>query len=290
MTGQTGSAAPTGAAGATGATGPNDSRLKNVKVPEKYINEPWAKEVKSVEDLWDKMKGAQKLLGKDKIVRPGANATPEEMAEFHKQMGRPENPEGYEFKNVEALKELARNTELDHAVKKIFYEEGVPKEVGERIVSKYENLLYTLQKPAIDAGAKRDLEFQKLADEVLGSDKASSISAFKSVMREALGDKAHLATKIENLDNDQLLPLIVLSKKIHDKYTGENRVTVTPGGQPGLSGDLKADYQTLSAQKLAIKTDDKMPEHIKKMKLANLNLQMQKIGVKAKEKEINLFV
>lgn len=293
MTGATGPA-PTGATGpaptgATGATGAQDPRVNTFKVPEKFVNEPWAKEVRSVEDLWSKMSGAQKLLGKDKVVIPGKNASAEEIAEYHKRMGRPENPEGYEFKSLEALKEVERNVELDHGMKKIFFDEGISKTAGERIVSKYEELLLNMQKPLIDAGAKRDLEFDKLATEVLGEDRGSSIEAFKAVMRESLGDKAHLASKIEHLSNDELLPLIVLSKNIHDKYTGENRVIGKPGSPASLSGDLKTDFQTLSSQKLAIKTDEKMPEHIKKMKLANINVQMQKIGVKARDKGIDLF-
>jgi len=240
MTGATGAAAPTGSTGAagptgaTGATGPEDPRLRGLKIPEKFINDPWAKEIKSVDDLWSKMAGAQRLLGKDKIALPGEKATKEEISEFHTKLGRPENPEGYEFKSVEALKEVERNVELDHGMKKIFFDEGVSKAAGERIVNKYEELVYSMQKPIIEQAAKREVDFQKLADEVLGSDRAAAITAFKSVMRETLGDKAHLASKIEGMDNDALLPLIVLSKNIHDRYTGESRVGVKPGDTPGI--------------------------------------------------------
>jgi len=286
-TGATG-AGPTGA-GPTGATGEGDPRLRGLKVPEKYINEPWAKEVKSVDDLWEKMHGAQKLIGKDKVVIPGDNATKEELNTFYKRMGRPDNPEGYEFQSIEALKEVERNVELDHNMKKIFYDEGISKTVGERIVQKYESLIYDKAKPTIDASAQRNLEFQKLADEVLGEDKPAAIEAFKSVMRESLGDKAHLAAKLENMDNDVLMPMIVMAKNIHDKYTGENRIPGSPAAPAGLTGNLKQDFQSLSSQKIAIKTDEKIPEHIKKMKLANINLQMQKLGVKAKDAGVDLF-
>lgn len=286
--GPTGRTGPIGPSGSTGAA-PQDSRLRGIVVPEKFASEPWAKEVKSIDDLWSKMAGAQKLLGKDKVVLPGDNATPEEVNAFHQKLGRPDNPEGYEFKNITSLKDVNRNVELDHGMKKIFFEEGISKAAGERIVAKYEELIYTMHEPTIKASAQRDLEFQKLADEVLGADKASTIEAFKSVMREALGNKAHLAAKIESLSNDELLPLMVLSKNIHDKYTGENRVRVTPSGSPQFSGDLKADFQMLSQQKIAIKTDDKIPEHIRKMKLANINTQMMKLGEKAGQQGIDLF-
>ena len=278
-----------GATGATGGTGPIDPRLRNLKVPEKYAAEPWAKEIRSVDDLWDKMKGAQKLIGKDKIVLPGEGATKEEMDAFYTRMGRPANPEGYVFQSIDALKEVERNINLDHGMKKIFHDEGIPKVVGERIVSKYEALMYDMHKPMLENSAKREMDFQRLSNEVLGPDKSTAIEAFKSVMKETLGDKAHLASKIENMSNEELLPLIVFSKNIHDKYTGENRVNFRPGDPAGATGDLKTDFQTLSTQKLTIKQDTKMPEHIKKQRLMNINLQMQKIGVKAGEKGIDLF-
>ena len=304
MTAATGGAAPTGATGragtgatggagtgATGATGPEDPRLqvKEVKIPEKYKGESWAKEVKSVEDLWDKMAGSQKLLGKDKVVLPGENATAEELEAFQIRMGRPEKVEGYEFTSIEGLKDVERNPALDSGMKKIFFEAGISKEAGEQIVAKYEELVYDAHKPTIEAAAKRDVEFQALATEVLGEDKAAAMQAFKQVMRESLGNKAHLMSKIESMDNEVLLPMIVLSKNIHDKYTGESRVGVRPGDPIGLSGDLKSDYRSLSAQKLAVRNDANMPEHVKKTKLANLNLQMQKVGAKAKDQGIDLF-
>ncbi len=156
-------------------------------------------------------------------------------------------------------------------------------------MSKLESAVYDNHKPMIEAEATRDQDFQALSAEVLGEDKPAAIAAFKSVMREALGDKSHLMSKIENMDNDVLLPMIVLSKNIHDKYTGESRVGIKPGDPVGLSGDLKSDYNSLSTQKLAVRNDANMPEHIKKAKLANLNLQMQKVGAKANDQGIDLF-
>jgi len=285
-------AAPTGGA-PTGATGGiEDPRLKtktDLKIPEKYANEPWAKEVKNVDDLWDKMNGAQKLIGKDKVVIPGENATEEMMAEFREKMGVPKSPDEYEFASIEDLQDIDRNLDLDKGMKQIFHKHNVPKQAGEAIVKEYESLVYDIHKPTIEATAQRNLEFQKLADEVLGEDRVASMEAFKGVMKESLGDKAYLADKIDQMSNEELIPLIVFSKKIHDTYVGESKIPGRPGQQPGLSGDLKTDFQTLSAQKVSIKMDKNMPEHVKKLKLSNINTQMTKIGAKASEQGIDLF-
>ena len=287
-TGATGGTGATGAAKGTGATGVKDSRLSTVKIPAKYEKEPWAKEVTSVDDLWDKMSGLNKVLGKERIALPGDSATTEEMSAFYTRMGRPTNPEGYEFKPNESMPDVERNVEMDNKMKTILFNRGLSKEAAEGVVADYENLIVEMTKPAIEANTQRDTEFSKLADEVLGADKASAMEAFKVVMRESLGDKAHLASKIETMSNDELMPLIVLAKNLHDKYSGETRV-MGAGRQGNLSGDLKTDFQALSAQKIAIKNDNNMSEHIKKMKLANINTEMMKIGSKAKDQDINLF-
>lgn len=284
----TGSTGATGATGATGPTGPKDKRLNTFKVPEQFANEPWAKGVKDMNDLWSKMAGAQKLLGKEKTVIPGENATPEERAAFHVKMGRPENPEGYTFTSIEELKEIERNTNLDHGMKKIFFDNGIPKVVGEKIVAEYEALVYGIQKPVIEATAKRNVEFNQLAKEVIGEDITGAVTAFKSSLRETLGDKAHLVDKLDDMANDVLMPLVLYGKNMHDKYTGENRINRGKGPEH-LTGDLKSDYQKLSGQKIAIKMDKNIAQHIKDMKIANLNTEMQKVGQKASEKGIDLF-
>jgi len=56
-----------------------------------------------------------------------------------------------------------------------------------------------------------------------------------------------------------------------------------------MTGDLKSDFQALSNKKLQIKNDKNMPDHIKKIQLANLNTQIIKIGGKASEQGIDLF-
>jgi len=296
-TGATGATGGTGATstgatstGATGATGPVDSRLKTFKIPEKYAKEAWAKEVKSFEDLWTKMAGANKLIGKDRFALLGEKPTPEELTTYRSVMKVPDNPEGYEFKNIEGLEDVQRNVELDHGMKKILHAENISKEAGERIMAASEKLIVDMQKETIDASAKREVAFQTLADQVLGKgEKKAATEAFMETMRTSLGENTQLATMLNGLENEALLPLIVFAKNIHDKYSGESTVPGGPGAPSGQSGDLKADFQALSTQKMNLKLDTKMPEHIKKQKIANLNTSISAIGIKAKEQGIDLF-
>lgn len=49
----------------------------------------------SVEDMVKGFIEVQPLIGADKLVLPGKDATPEQMAEFHQKLGRPEKSDGY---------------------------------------------------------------------------------------------------------------------------------------------------------------------------------------------------
>ena len=261
----------------------------DLKVPDEFKEEAWAKDIKTHEDVWKKLAGAQKLIGKKGIIPPGKDASKEEWDAHYKALGRPETPEGYEFKNIDALKEIERNPTLDNGIKQILHKYNVPKEAAEGIVRDYENLIYEFKKPELEKMTKTEKEFQNLTKEVLGSERDSTISAFKEIMRESLGDKAFLASKLEGLDNDALMPLIVFSKNLHDKYVGENKIKVNNNSVGDMTGDLRSDFQTLSQRKLALKLDKNVPEHIKAQRIEVINKQMMKLGEQAQEKNINLF-
>lgn len=261
----------------------------DLKVPDEFKDEAWAKDLKTHEDVWKKLAGAQKLIGKKGIIPPGKDAPKEEWDAHYKALGRPETPEGYEFNSIDELKDIDRNPTLDNGIKQILHKYNVPKEAAEGIVREYEKLIYDFKKPELDKITKTEKEFQNLTKEVLGDERDSTISAFKEIMRESLGDKAFLASKLEGLDNNALMPLIVFSKNLHDKYVGENKVKVNTTGTGDMTGDLRTDFQTLSQKKLALKLDKNIPEHIKAQRLEVINKQMMKIGEKAKETEVNLF-
>lgn len=259
-------------------------------VPEEFKEEKWAQDLKSSEDVWSKLAGAQKLIGRKGIIKPDENAPKEEWDAFYSAQGRPDNPEGYEFqRSVPELKDVPRNPEFDNAVKNMFHKHGISKEVAEKIAGDFEAITYDFHKPIIEKNAQVEQEFQRLTHEVFGENKQSALEDFKEVMRDSLGDKAFLAQKLESLDNDALLPMMVFAKNLHDKYVGENKVPVGDGGSGDLTGDLRTDFRALSEKKMRLKLDTNLSKHVKDQKIAHLNSQIAKIGEKASEKGIDLF-
>lgn len=80
---------------------------------------------------------AQKLVGADKLVVPGPNATPEEKDAFYTKLGRPAKAEEYGYKLPEGLTEDRIDKGRIDTWRKEFHEAGIPKAAAERILNKY---------------------------------------------------------------------------------------------------------------------------------------------------------
>lgn len=65
-------------------------------LPEELRTEPSLHDIKDVGSLAKGYVHAQKMVGADKIVVPGNDASDEEMGAFYNKLGRPEQPDGYE--------------------------------------------------------------------------------------------------------------------------------------------------------------------------------------------------
>lgn len=80
---------------------------------------------------------AQKLVGADRISIPGKNATPEQIAEYHKKLGVPDKPDAYEHKLPEGLKPEQLDTALLTTWKERLHKAGIPKTAAEQIINQY---------------------------------------------------------------------------------------------------------------------------------------------------------
>lgn len=70
---------------------------------------------------------SQKLIGKKGAIHPGENATPEQMAAYYSQLGRPETPEDYDltdFAPPENIKEIWNSQGMEQMVEKM-HERGL---------------------------------------------------------------------------------------------------------------------------------------------------------------------
>ena len=137
------------------------------------------------------------------IIKPGKDATPEQIKAYQKSLGIPESPDEYEFPELpaEQLTDEVKAARKEWAGK--LHKMGTPKEVAKGIV----NMLSEDMRKAREAQIESDKEFAKTQDEHLKEiwkddyDKNKTIAnrAFKEIADRA-GVKLDDLTKIETKD------------------------------------------------------------------------------------------
>ena len=88
-------------------------------IPEDLQNEPSLADIKDVASLAKGYVHAQHMIGSDKVVVPGRDASQEELDSFYNKLGRPESAEGYEAP-TENMPEIP----LDPNLQTKFFEEA----------------------------------------------------------------------------------------------------------------------------------------------------------------------
>lgn len=258
-------------------------------VPDEYRDKKWAAELKSTQDVFKMLAGAQELIGRKGVIKPGENATPEELRAFYTNNGCPDTPEGYEFQTIDPLKDLPRDAEVDHDFKKVLYELGISKDKGEQFIRKAEEIIYNRQKPLFEAKAKTDQVAAEFAKQTFGDESNVVIAETKARMKEALKDTPELGALLDSVKGQNEVILTAYAKRIHDLYTQEPLIKPSTVGANTDSSDIKQQFQALSAKKIAVKTDANMPGHIKTMQLQEINNKISAIGAKANAAGIDLF-
>ena len=114
---------------------PDDLKLDDLYLPDAIRNDPTIKnlEGKTLTDMANMLIAGQKMIGADKFVIPGKDATPDEWTAIYKKLGRPDTPDAYNFKEVEEIPENIRNPERVGEFAKLVHEEGLSSKQANRI-------------------------------------------------------------------------------------------------------------------------------------------------------------
>ena len=200
------------------------------QVPDAYKEKPWAAKVKSNDDVWKALDGAQELIGK-KTLPPidFAKATPEELTKFNETM-RPADVKAY---NLEAV-----GLPADHAIGKILQESGIPAHQGHAAIKAYQ------------------------AYEAAQMAEATSAEGFKSAMKAKFGDgyepvvasaekmlKQHLSDEdkqlFDKLPNSVLPSVYALVANMQKAYGAHETGAQVSGNND--AGGIKVDVETQRA-------------------------------------------
>lgn len=82
----------------------NESWLMGID--EEYRSDPSVNKYQSLNEAMKGLINQSKVIGKKGIIRPGEDATPEEMGEFYNAIGRPSEPNMYKYEPIEGAPEV----------------------------------------------------------------------------------------------------------------------------------------------------------------------------------------
>ena len=139
----------------------------------------------TVEDVVKKLVNAEAMIGKDRVILPGKDATPEQWNEFHTKMGRPETIDGYDFSQTET--EVSEDSTKQ--VRDLAFQLGLDKKGGavlHNALGEAAKRGQDLQKEQIENYAKESMEF---FTKEWGQAKDQNMEMAKNAVREFGGDE-----------------------------------------------------------------------------------------------------
>lgn len=215
-------------------------------VPEAYKDKPWAKDFKSPDDVFKSLESAQQFIGRKGFGVPGEKATPEEKAQFYKELGVPDDDKGYEFKKPDGVPDELWDTKHEAKWAGLMKTHNVPKGVANAL--RDEMLKETIE---LHNGSVKSLN--EAMDKAFGDKKQDVAKQVGAMMTEAIPDKA-LRDQIEkNIGNKNTPAFATALGLIHQHYTKKYGLadTNTGDGGDGSGGktmpEMRAEGQKLMA-------------------------------------------
>jgi len=188
--------------------------------PEEYKEKGWAKNIKSVDDLWKNHSNSQELIGKKTIGIPDENSTPDQIQEYYSKT-RPENAEVYTFPEDTTDEEKALYS-------KAFFDNGVSQAQAEGILKEHSD----------NIAKQKEILFSPA-----GMDK---------VFKESFGDDTEVQPKTKALidkhtnDVDKGILNTLTNDQVGAMYRMANNFSKAHGSQEGGALNNAASSQNLS--------------------------------------------
>jgi hypothetical protein len=160
-------------------------------LPEEFQEQASLKTYKDLPSFVKSALEAEKLIGKKGIVKPGENATPEELDRYYKDLGRPDKPEEYSFKKPADWPENVPFAEnMIPKVQEIFHKRGIPADQAQGIWNDYHEVIKSEYEQHAGVSEKQVQEgLAALKQEWGGEEKyAANIETAKIAVREFGGD------------------------------------------------------------------------------------------------------
>lgn len=196
-------------------------------IPDEYKDAGWAKNIKSVDDLWKMNANAQSLIGKKTIGIPDEKSTPEEWQGFYSKL-RPAKAEDYNLDFKGSDKEF---------YEKLFYDNGISSKQAGNIISAY--------KARMDEATNSFLSEEGFAAEMkgrFGDNYDDKVKAITNLIKQEANQAD--AKVLDAMPNNVLGVMYGILDKIASRYaikdTDVGKAGKTTAVEPDYAGYLKA--------------------------------------------------
>jgi len=231
------------------AAAPDDKKYSFFEtIPADLKDKPYLKDVKSFEQLYKKLDGAETLIGQKPSGIPDENASAEEKEAFARSWGRPEKADGYTAPEIKLPEGVTKDPELEKFAQEIFFEAGLNQNQVNIIQGKYEaKMLEVMQANAADP-AMSDDAFDKMTDDLFKDRKDTVLKNSQLLIKENLPEA--LQSKIEGLNNEALTVIAAVLDGVREKYINEDvmpREGEVPVGTDSIN-ELRQQARVLMAK------------------------------------------
>lgn len=213
------------------------------KIPDAYKDKPWATKIKTEDDVYKQIDNLTGLVGKKTVIPDFAKATPEERAEYYKQV-RPKEATAYKF----ADDTPAGQKEV---FAKMMYDKGLTEDQANDIIKGFNE--YT----AAEKTKMFDFEqFKKDAEKTMGADYAKKVVIASTTAKDALPTEIY--DELTNMPNEYLAKAYKAIAHIANKYGAKETGAggETPAGTTNDGRDIEAEKKEVRKQ---IKDLDRKP-------------------------------
>lgn len=211
-------------------------------------NDPALKDFKTTADLAKSFVETKKKVGQ-KLGIPGADATPEQRAEFYKALGVPDTEDAYDQSLPENFPEAAKKQfDPEHAKKwaGVFKKHNLTAEQAKGVREEYLKEVSGMLAQLKDDTAKSDADFDKVATETFGDKKESEMAAARTAIEKHT--PANLKPYLADLPNSALAVVAATLNGIRKEFGGEDSVGKDDSGSSNQNeGQLRQEMRQLMA-------------------------------------------
>ena len=235
-------------------------------LPDAYKEKPWAKDIDSIDAAFKKLDGAETMLGKKRTIMPDETSTPDDIAEFNKLRGVPDDHSTY----ASIKTEEGADTSFFDAMKPAFKKANMTAKDVSILEAELTPVLEKLTGEKVEADKAQGEAFDALTDKIFAGTKETDLAQAKILMDAHTPEG--LKKYMNELSNEHLAIVACVMKGVRAKYMHEDN---TDGGGGGDTGSAEA-IRIEGKKQIAIAQDPKstMQQKIDAKKKAN-ELYMQ---------------